>query len=70
LQDLERDQKRIRDNMNQVPVGTDLHKKYLDKLTLQEGEVDKIRDTIKTRRTDELAQTKAYEAFLVALDLE
>jgi hypothetical protein len=70
LQDIERDQKRIRDNMNQTPQGTELHKKYLDKLTVQETEVDKIRDTIKAQRADELAQTKAYEAFLIGLDIE
>src|SRR5262249_50229773 len=61
LQHLERDQKRIRDNMNQVPVGSELHKKYLDKLTAQEAEVDKIRDQVKARRVQELSQAKEYE---------
>jgi hypothetical protein len=70
LQDLERDQKRIRDNLNQTPVGSDLHKKYLDKLTTQEAEVDKLRDQIKLGRDRELAQTKAYETFLANLDVE
>ena len=30
----------------------------------------KVREAIKDKRTDELAQAKAYEAFLSALDLE
>jgi hypothetical protein len=70
LQDLERDQTRIRNNMAQVPVNSELHKKYLAKLTEQEADVDKIRDTIKKKRSDELAQTKEYEAYLASLDVE
>jgi hypothetical protein len=70
LQDLERDQTRIRGNMNGVPVNSELHKKYLAKLTEQEAEVDTLRAKIKAGRASELAQTRAYEAYLANLDVE
>jgi hypothetical protein len=70
LQDLERDQARIRGNMNGVPVNSELHRKYLAKLTEQEAEVDAIRARIKAGRASDLAQTRAYEAYLANLDVE
>ena len=36
----------------------------------QETEVDRLRDEIKKLQDDELAQRKAYEDFLAALDVE
>ena len=52
------------------PSGAEAYKKYLAKLDAQETEVDQLRDKIKRLQDDELAQRKAYEDFLAALDVE
>jgi hypothetical protein len=70
LADIERDQARIRANLKETPAGADAYKKYLGKLDSQETEVDRLRDQIKKLQDDELAQRKAYEDFLAALDVE
>jgi hypothetical protein len=70
LADIERDQARIRANLKETPAGADAYKKYLAKLDSQETEVDRLRDEIKKLQDDELAQRKAYEDFLAALDVE
>jgi hypothetical protein len=70
LADIERDQARIRANLKETPAGADAYKKYLAKLDSQETEVDGLRDKIKKLQDDELAQRKAYEDFLAALDVE
>jgi hypothetical protein len=70
LADLERDQARIRANLKEAPPGAEVYKKYLAKLDAQETEVDRLRDKIKKLQDEELAQRKAYEDFLAALDVE
>jgi hypothetical protein len=70
LADIERDQARIRANLKETPAGAAAYKKYLAKLDSQETEVDGLRDQIKKLQDDELAQRKAYEDFLAALDVE
>jgi hypothetical protein len=70
LGDIERDQDRLRKNLKETPPQSEAYKKYLAKLDAQEGEIDKLTAKIKELRTAHLDQAKAYDNFLLDLDLD
>jgi hypothetical protein len=70
LGDIERDQDRLRKNLKETPPQSEAYKKYLAKLDAQEGDIDKLTAKIKELRTAHLDQAKAYDNFLLALDLD
>ncbi len=56
------DQGRLRNNLNSVPRGSDLHQRYLDKMTEQEDEIDRLRIEIAdAREAAEQAQQSVVE---------
>jgi hypothetical protein len=67
---IEQEQKRIRDNMAQLPKDSDLYRRYVMKLTEQEDSIDKLRTQITAARAEEQKLQQALNAYLSDLDLK
>ncbi len=70
LQVIEKDQARMRANMEQVPKTSEAYKRYLKKFDDQETEIEKRRAEITKLQADADQQRKTYESFLLNLDVE
>jgi hypothetical protein len=70
LAGIEKDQERMRANMARVPQTSEAYKRYLKKFDDQETEIERRRSTITTLQTNAESQRKAYETFVVRLNLE
>jgi hypothetical protein len=66
---IEQEQKRIRDNMAQLPKDSDLFRRYVTKFTEQEDQVDALRKQITTALEDEQRLHKSLDEFLAGLNL-
>jgi hypothetical protein len=66
---IEQEQKRIRDNMAQLPKDSDLFRRYVTKFTEQEDQVDALRKQITSALEDEQRQHKSLDEFLLGLNL-
>lgn len=68
-QSIYKDQQRIRDNMARLDKGTDLYRRYLDRLGAQESQLQSLRKKLDQRR-DELEQARArLESYVRDLDI-
>jgi hypothetical protein len=70
LQVIEKDQERMRANMARVPQTSEAYKRYLKKFDDQETEIEKRRSTITTLQASAADQRKAYESFILNLNVE
>ena len=64
------DQKRLRDNMRELPKDSDLFKRYLKTLEEQETEMDTLQAKLKTLQGDEATTRTAYDNYLANLSAE
>jgi DNA repair exonuclease SbcCD ATPase subunit len=70
IQTISQDQKRLRDNMRELPKDSDLFKRYLKTLENQETEMDDLHAKLKTLQADEAKSKAAYDDFLANLSAE
>jgi len=67
---VDQEQKRIRDNMAQLPKESDLFRRYVTKFTEQEDQVDALRKQVTASIQDETKLRQSLDQFLIALDLK
>ena len=60
----------MRENMKALPQTSETYKHYLKKLDDQEAEIEKARARLAKIKAAEDEQKKAYDSFLLALNLE
>jgi hypothetical protein len=70
VQTITTDQKRLRDNMRELPRDSDLFKRYLKTLEEQEKEMDDLQAKLKSLQADEAKAKAAYDDFLANLSAE
>jgi hypothetical protein len=63
------EQKRIRDNMAQLPKESDLFRRYVTKFTAQEDQVEGLRGQVTTSLEDEQKLRKGLDEYLIGLEL-
>jgi DNA repair exonuclease SbcCD ATPase subunit len=70
VQTITNDQKRLRDNMRELPRDSELFKRYLKTLEEQEKEMDDLQAKLKALQADEAKAKAAYDDFLANLSAE
>ncbi|MCS6850747.1 MAG: DUF4139 domain-containing protein [Gemmataceae bacterium] len=70
LNDIVKDQERLRANLREMPSTAAAYKRYLDKFDQQEIEIEKLQEQIKKLQATEHAQRQEYEAYLMSLEVE
>jgi hypothetical protein len=70
VQTITADQKRLRENMRELPKESKLFEKYLKTLEDQEKEMEDLQAKLKTLHADEVVSRKAYDEFLANLSAE
>ena len=70
VQTITADQKRLRDNMRELPRDSELFKRYLKTLEAQETEMDDLQAKVKALHADEAKAKAAYDDFLANLSAE
>ncbi|MSR53359.1 MAG: DUF4139 domain-containing protein [Gemmataceae bacterium] len=70
IQTITADQKRLRDNMRELPKDSELFKRYLKTLEEQETEMDTLQAKLKTLQGDEAKTRLAYDHYLANLSAE
>ena len=66
---IDQEQKRIRDNMAQLPKDSDLFRRYVTKFTEQEDQVDALRKQMTAAIEEEQRLQKSLDEFLAGLSL-
>ncbi len=64
------EQKRIRDNMAQLPKESDLFRRYVTKFTAQEDQVDGLRGQVTASLEEEQKLRKGLDEYLIGLELK
>lgn len=67
---IDQEQKRIRDNMAQLPKDSDLFRRYVTKFTEQEDTIDGLRSQITAALAEEQKLKQALDAYLLGLELK
>ena len=70
IEEIGQEQERIRQNMKELDRQSDLYRKYVDKLTVQENELDKLREEVKTLRGQEQDKERAIATYIAELSVE
>ncbi len=70
VKNINEEQNRIRQNMQQLDRNSDLYKRYVKKFGEQEDAVETLRRQIEKLTQDEVRQAKALDDYLSSLDLE
>jgi hypothetical protein len=70
VQTITTDQKRLRENMRELPKESKLFEKYLKTLEDQEKEMEDLQAKLKSLQADEAATRAAYDNFLANLSVE
>jgi hypothetical protein len=66
---IEREQVRIRENMERIDRQSDLYKRYVLKLTSQEDQLENLRAQLEKLKAEEQKQRASLEEYLLSLDL-
>ncbi len=66
---IEAEQKRIRENMSELPKDSDLFRRYVTKFTEQEDQIDTLRKQTTTTIDEETRLKKSLDEFLAGLNL-
>lgn len=64
------EQKRIRENMAQLPKESDLFRRYITKFTEQEDEIERLRGLITNAIDEETKLRTALDQFLIGIDIK
>ncbi|WP_425615858.1 hypothetical protein NA78x_005790 [Anatilimnocola sp. NA78] len=67
---IDQEQKRIRENMAQLPKDSDLFRRYVTKFTQQEDSVDALRTQITQANENEQKLKRELDAYLIGLELK
>ena len=67
---IDQEQKRIRDNMAQLPKESDLFRRYVTKFTQQEDAIEGLRNQITTSLAEEQKLRQSLDAYLIGLELK
>jgi hypothetical protein len=70
VEEIAKEQGRIRDNMGRVAQGSDLYARYLKRLDEQETEIERLRKEIDGLRATEERQKRELDDYLLALDID
>jgi hypothetical protein len=70
LQKIEKDQSRMRENMKAMPPTSDASRRYLKKFDTQETDIEQRRDRLAKLQERAEQQKKAYETFVLNLNVE
>jgi hypothetical protein len=70
IEEIAKEQGRIRENIAKVPANSELHARYLAKLGQQETEIEALRKELASLRSEERSQKQELEEYLVKLDVE
>jgi demethoxyubiquinone hydroxylase (CLK1/Coq7/Cat5 family) len=70
VEEIAREQARIRENMMRVPQNSELHARYLTSLGQQETEIESLRKEIASLRNTERAQKRELDEYLMSLSIE
>jgi hypothetical protein len=70
LKNINEEQNRIRQNMQQLDRNSDLYKRYVKKFGDQEDVVERLRGQIDTSIQEEAEQKKVFDKYLLSLDLK
>jgi len=66
---IDQEQKRIRDNMAQLPKDSDLFRRYVSKFTEQEDKIDDLRKQVSASVEEELKLRKSLDEYLLGLEI-
>lgn len=67
---IDQEQKRIRDNMAQLPKDSDLFRRYVTKFTEQEDTIEGLRNQITSSLAEEQKLRQALDAYLIGLEIK
>lgn len=67
---IDQEQKRIRDNMAQLPKDSDLYRRYVTKFTAQEDQIEGLRTQVTTTIEEEQKLRKGLDDYLIGLELK
>ena len=67
---IDQEQKRIRDNMAQLPKDSDLFRRYVTKFTAQEDAVEALRAQVTSGLEEEQKLRKGLDDYLMGLELK
>ena len=67
---IDQEQKRIRDNMAQLPKESDLFRRYITKFTEQEDEIERLRGLITAAIDEETKLRSALDQYLLGIDIK
>ena len=70
VKEISDEQSRIRSNMNSLAQTSDLYKRYVEKLTAQETQIEKLREEIARLREAEDAARKELRAYVDTLNIQ
>jgi hypothetical protein len=70
VKEINEEQARLRVNLEKLPTGSDLHKRYLGKLDKEESAIEKVQAQIVEKVALEKKQKKDYEDFIEKLNVE
>ena len=70
LNDIRKDQQRIRENLKTVPPDSDAYKRYVKKFDTQETEIEQLMDTIKALQGKEFKERQNFEKHLGSLNID
>ncbi|UCG17676.1 MAG: DUF4139 domain-containing protein [Phycisphaerales bacterium] len=70
IEEITRDQARIRENLRTVRQGTDLYNRYIKKLEAQETELDEAREVIVSLTDREAQQRRTLDEYLLKLTVD
>jgi hypothetical protein len=70
VQEIGRDQARIRDNMSRLEKNSTLYNRYVDTLSAQEDELGKLASQIDAAKNLEASRKKDMDSFILAIDVK
>jgi chromosome segregation ATPase len=70
MQDIYREQARIRDNLGRIEKGSTLYNRYVKTLSDQEDQLATLTDALGKARTEEAARQKDVDSFLQNLEVK
>ncbi|MCI0376607.1 MAG: DUF4139 domain-containing protein, partial [Gemmataceae bacterium] len=70
MDELSKDQARMRDNLKIIPPTSEHHKKFLEKFVAQETEIETLQRQIRTAEAALLTQQREYDTFIANLNAD
>ncbi len=70
IQDIHKDQERIRENLERLESGSNLYNRYVKTLNDQEDKLAALSDGLEKAKSDEAARQKDVDAFILTVDVK